>query len=86
MHCVLSKADLSGSASYAISVAAIFAALRLLVMSFMTYLTALIAGPPGLGTPNLLQNAEGSRHLLMWHKNQKAASHCLTAILRVAMT
>ena len=35
---------------------------------------------------NLFQDAEGSMHLFMWHKDQKAVSHCLTAILQMAQT
>ena len=35
---------------------------------------------------NLFQVAEGSMRLFMWHKDQKAVSHCLTAILRMAQT
>ena len=35
---------------------------------------------------NLFQDAEGSMRLLMWHKDQKAVSHCLTAILQMAQT
>ena len=33
---------------------------------------------------NLFQDAEGSMRLFMWHKDQKAVSHCLTAILQMA--
>ena len=36
--------------------------------------------------PNLFQDAEGSMRLFMWHKDQKAVSHCLTAILQMAQT
>ena len=35
---------------------------------------------------NLFQDAEGSMRLFMWHKDQKAFSHCLTAILQMAQT
>ena len=35
---------------------------------------------------NLFQDAEGSMRLFMWHKDQKAVSHCLTAILQMAQT
>ena len=34
----------------------------------------------------LFQDAEGSMRLFMWHKDQKAVSHCLTAILQMAQT
>ena len=32
------------------------------------------------------EDAEGSMRLFMWHKDQKAVSHCLTAILQMAQT
>ena len=35
---------------------------------------------------NLCQGAEGSMRLFMWHKDQKAVSHCLTAILQMVQT
>ena len=35
---------------------------------------------------NLFQDAEGSMRLFMRHKDQKAVSHCLTAILQMAQT
>ena len=35
---------------------------------------------------NLFQDAAGSMRLFMWHKDQKAVSHCLTAILQMAQT
>ena len=35
---------------------------------------------------NLFQDAEGSMRLFMWHMDQKAVSHCLTAILQMAQT
>ena len=35
---------------------------------------------------NLFQDAEGSMRLFMWHKDQKAVSHCLTTILQMAQT
>ena len=35
---------------------------------------------------NFFQDAEGSMRLFMWHKDQKAVSHCLTAILQMAQT
>ena len=35
---------------------------------------------------NLFQDAEGSMLLFMWHKDQKAVSLCLAAILQMAQT
>ena len=35
---------------------------------------------------NLFQDAEGSMRLFMWHKDQKAVSHGLRAILQMAQT
>ena len=35
---------------------------------------------------NLFKEAEGSMRFFMWHKDQKAVSHCLTAILQMART
>ena len=36
---------------------------------------------------SLFQDAEGSdAFVFMWHRDQKAASHCLTAILQMAQT
>ena len=35
---------------------------------------------------NLFQDAGGSMRLFMWHKEQKAVSHCLTAILQMVQT
>ena len=49
--CPLSKAGLSAPASLAIFAGAIFAAPRLLEMSFMTFLTALALVPSGLSFP-----------------------------------
>ena len=48
MHCPLSKAGLSDPASHAISVTATLAALRLLVMSFITFVNACTSGPSEL--------------------------------------
>ena len=50
-QCLLSKAGLLGLASPAISVGATFATLRLLAMSFITFLTALALVPSGLSIP-----------------------------------
>ena len=36
--------------------------------------------------PNLFQNDAGSMRLFMWHEDQKAVSHCLTANLQMAQT
>ena len=85
--CLLSKAGLLGLASPAISVSATFATLRLLAMSFITFLTALASsGAIWAQYSNLFQDAEGSMRLFMWHKDQRAVSHCLTAILQMAQT
>ena len=35
---------------------------------------------------NLFQDAEGSMHLFIWHKDLKAVSHCLTGILQMPQT
>ena len=35
---------------------------------------------------NLFQDAAGSMRTFRWHKDQKAVSHCLTAILQMAQT
>ena len=47
-----------------------------------------IAGQSQTSQPdsNLFQDAEGSMRLFIWHKDQKAVSHCLTAILQMAQT
>ena len=34
---------------------------------------------------NLFQDAGGSMRLFMWHEDQKAVSHCLTAILQMKL-
>ena len=64
----------------AISVGTTFATLRLLAMSFISNCPRVRAIRAQYS--NLFQDAEGSMRLFMWHKDQRAVSHCLTAILQ----
>ena len=73
MYCPVSKAYLSGPASRATFVDALFAALEVLAMSFITFLTALISGPLGLSIPNMYACGPMTHRL---------SAHCITAVLQ----
>ena len=80
MRCPLSKSDLSDPAYRAICIIATFEALRLLAMSFITFVTALSSVPSGLST-NLFQDA-----LCVGSWGTTGCQPLLIAILQMAQT
>ena len=51
-------------------------------MKGILFLTALIL--PMFAASSLYQNGDGTMQCFVWHKDQKAICHCLTAILNLA--
>ena len=84
MLCLWSEADLPGLASHATFAGAIFAALRLLGDELHYVFDCPHFSDIRGQYPALFQDAEGCMRLFVWHRDQKAVSHCLTAILNRA--